>query len=44
MRSLIREGKIENVAQEARRLKFYILGVADVGWSGVDHVRVHTEK
>ena len=40
VRSLVREGKIENVAQEARRLKLDILGVADVGWSGVDQVKV----
>ena len=39
MRSLIREGKIENLAQEARRLKLDILGVADVGWKGVDQVK-----
>ena len=40
VRSLIREGKIENVVQEARRLKLDILGVADVGWRGVDQVKV----
>ena len=40
MRSLIRVGKIENVAQEARRLRLDILGVADVGWNGVDKIKV----
>ena len=40
VRSLIRDGKIENVAQEARRLKIDILGVADIGWNGIDQVKV----
>ena len=40
VRSLIREGKIDNVAQAAKRLKIDILGIADVGWNGVDQVKV----
>ena len=39
VRSLIRDGKLENVAQEARRLKLDILGVADIGWNEVGQMK-----
>ena len=40
VRSLVQEGMIENLVQEAGRLKVDILGVADIGWNGVDQVNV----
>ena len=40
VRSLIREGKAENVAAEAERMKLDILGVSEVRWSGVGQINV----
>ena len=40
VRSLIRDGKAENVAAEAERMNLDILGVSEVRWPGVSQITV----
>ena len=40
VRSLLREGKVNNVAAEAERMNLDIVGVSEVRWSGVSQITV----